>query len=67
LRALSNRAAYDKDRTIRAVSFLGQAIKRDPLYGSALALQRRNVITSLLRIVGQVRRCSTLGLARVRA
>jgi len=38
LRALSNRAAYDKDQTISALSLLGQAIKRDPQYGPALAL-----------------------------
>ena len=38
LRALSNRAAYDKDHTISALCLLGQAIKRDPQYGPALAL-----------------------------
>ena len=38
LRALPNRAAYDKDRTVLALSLLGQAIERDPRYGPALAL-----------------------------
>jgi TolB-like protein/class 3 adenylate cyclase len=38
LRALPNRAAYDKDHTVRAISLLGQAIERDPQYGPALAL-----------------------------
>jgi TolB-like protein/class 3 adenylate cyclase len=38
LRALPNRAAYDKDHTLRALDLLRQAIERDPQYGPALAL-----------------------------
>ena len=38
LRALPNRAAYNKDHTLRALSLLEQAIERDPQYGPALAL-----------------------------
>jgi len=38
LRALPNRAAYDKDHTLRALEFLGRAIERDPRYGPAVAL-----------------------------
>jgi adenylate cyclase len=38
LRALPNRAAYDKDHTVRALSLLQQAIERDPQYGPAFAL-----------------------------
>jgi TolB-like protein/class 3 adenylate cyclase len=38
LRALPNRAAYDKDHTLRALELLRQAIERDPQYGPALAL-----------------------------
>ena len=38
LRALPNRAAYDKDHTVRALDLLAQAIERDPRYGPALAL-----------------------------
>jgi TolB-like protein/class 3 adenylate cyclase len=38
LRALPNRACYDKDHTVRALALLGQAIECDPQYAPALAL-----------------------------
>jgi adenylate cyclase len=38
LRALSDWGSYEKDRTLRALDLLGQAIERDPCYGPAIAL-----------------------------
>jgi TolB-like protein/Flp pilus assembly protein TadD len=38
LRALPNRAAYDKVHTVRALDLLRQVVERDPRYGPALAL-----------------------------
>jgi TolB-like protein len=38
LRALQHWSAYEKERVVEALDLLGRAFKRDPHYGSALAL-----------------------------
>jgi adenylate cyclase len=38
LRALSDHLSFERDRVLRALDLLGQAIERDPQFGSALAL-----------------------------